>query len=200
MGAASMGYGSIAGVTGAVLALVGLSTSFALAEATQKDQIALFAAAQKDGRTGVARKTKPVDARPASDGEVIVTVIKSEGVETRSKPASTGDWVVRNRCPETGNEEYLVAAAKFPTRYGDAQSAPDAAGYQTFVPKGTEMNYFIVSPEEGEFTFAAPWGETMVARPGDAIVQSPSDVADTYRIAAASFGCTYEIVTQPAKP
>jgi len=166
----------------------------------QKDQVALFAAAQEEGRTGVARKTKPVDARLATDGEVIVTIIKSEGVETTSKPASAGDWVVRNRCPETGNEEYLVSAAKFPARYGDAQSEPDAAGYQTFVPKGTEMNYFIVSQAEGDFSFTAPWGETMVAKPGDAIVQSPSDVADTYRIAAASFGCTYEIVTQPARP
>src|SRR5690606_26382398 len=137
-----MGYGSIAGITGAVLALVGFSTSLVLAEAVQKDQVALFAAAQKDERTGVARKTKPVDARPAADGEVIVTVIKSEGIEPTSNPASTGDWVVRNRCPETGDEEYLVAAAKFSTRYGEAQSEPDAAGYRTFIPSGTEMGYF----------------------------------------------------------
>lgn len=195
-----MRYQSFAAVAGAVAALAGLSASFALAEAVQKDQVGLFAAAKEDGRTGVARKTKPVDARPAADGEVIVTVIKSEGIETTSKPASTGDWVVRNRCPETGDEEYLVAAAKFPKRYGEAQSEPDAAGYRTFIPSGTEMGYFIVSPEEGEFSFAAPWGETMVAKPGDAIVQSPSDSADTYRIAAASFACTYEIVTPPAKP
>ncbi len=91
---------------------------------------------------------------------------------------------MRNRCPETGNEEYLVAAAKFPARYGEAQSKPDAAGYRAFVPKGTDMGYFIVSPAEGEFSFTAPWGEAMVARPGDAIVQSPGDAADTYRIAA----------------
>jgi hypothetical protein len=38
----------------------------------------------------------------------------------------------------------------------------------------------------------------MVARPGDAIVRSPADPSDTYRVAAASFACTYEII-EPAK-
>ena len=47
---------------------------------------------------------------------------------------------------------------------------------------------------DGSFTFTAPWGEPMVARPGDAIVRSPQDPADTYRIAAAAFACTYEIL------
>ena len=37
----------------------------------------------------------------------------------------------------------------------------------------------------------------MVAHPGDALVQNPSDPADTYRVAGASFACTYEIVTRP---
>ena len=177
------------GFAGAAFVVAALSSFAAVAKAPQKDQIALFAAAAKDGRTGVARKTRPVDARPAAPGEVIVTVIEGEGVETTSRPAEAGDWVVRNRCPETGNEEYLVAAAKFPARYGQAQSEADAAGYQTFVPKGVEMGYFIVPPSEGDFTFTAPWGEAMVARP-----------ADTYRVAAASFACTYDIVTPPSKP
>ena len=188
------------GFAGAALVFAALSSFAAVAKAPQKDQIALFAAAAKDGSAGVARKTRPVDARPAAPGEVIVTVIEGEGVETTSRPAEAGDWVVRNRCPETGNEEYLVAAAKFPARYGQAQSEADAAGYQTFVPKGVEMGYFIVPPSEGDFTFTAPWGEAMVARPGDAIVQSPADPADTYRVAAASFACTYDIVTPPSKP
>jgi hypothetical protein len=34
----------------------------------------------------------------------------------------------------------------------------------------------------------------MVARPGDAIVRDPQGPADTYRIAAAAFACTYEIL------
>ncbi|MGN6535296.1 MAG: hypothetical protein ACTHKQ_06125 [Mesorhizobium sp.] len=174
------------------------ATSVRAGTASQKDQVALFEAMAKAGHTGVAHKTTEVDARPAVVGEIVVTVIEGEGVETRSKPAQAGDWVVRNRCPATGNEEILVKAAKFPTRYGEPLSEPDAQGYRTFRPLGTDMGYFLVSDEIGDFAFTAPWGERMVAKVGDAIVQTPSDKADTYRIAAASFDCTYEVVT-PAK-
>jgi hypothetical protein len=34
----------------------------------------------------------------------------------------------------------------------------------------------------------------MVARPGDGIVRDPRAPADTYRIVAAAFACTYEIL------
>jgi hypothetical protein len=61
------------------------------------------------------------------------------------------------------------------------------------------MRYLVVREADGSFTFTAPWGEPMSARPGDAIVRSPADPADTYRIAAAAFACTYEIL-QPAAP
>lgn len=180
-------------VTGALLG------SFpAAAQQVVKDQVALFAQMKEQGHTGIARKTKEVDARPAKAGEIVVTIIKGEGVETTSKPAEEGDWVVRNRCPETGNEEILVKAAKFPQRYGEAQSQPDASGYSSFRPTGADMGYFTVNDEIGAFTFKAPWGEDMVAKPGDAIVQVVGNESDTYRIAAASFACTYEIVT-PAK-
>ena len=49
--------------------------------------------------------------------EVETTFTADEGVETCSKPAAEGDWVVRNRCPATGNEEYLVKAGTFAERY-----------------------------------------------------------------------------------
>jgi hypothetical protein len=52
----------------------------------------------------------------------------------------------------------------------------------------------VLTPAHGEFTFTAPWGERMAAKPGDAIVQNPANPGDTYRVAAASFACTYEIV------
>jgi hypothetical protein len=159
------------------------------------DVQAMFAAAERDGRVGIARKTKPVDARPAKPGEVVVSVITGEGKETQSPPAQPGDMVVRNRCPETGNEEILVTAAKFPQRY----EGPPAAGetWQEYRPRGVEMSYFVVRDADGSFSFMAPWGEPMVARPGDAIVRNPADPADTYRIAAAAFVCTYEVVRPP---
>lgn len=163
----------------------------------QTDVHAMFAAAEHEGRTGLARKTKPVDARAAEPGEVVVTIIADEGKETQSPPAASGDMVVRNRCPETGNEEYLVAAAKFAERYDGPSGPADADGWQPYRPRGVEMAYFVVREHDGIFTFTAPWGEPMTARPGDAIVRNPKDTADTYRIAAVAFSCTYEIL-QPA--
>ena len=82
--------------------------------------------------------------------------------------------------------------------FDEGSPLADAKGYRTFKPLGTDMGYFLVSKEVGDFTFTAPWGEQMVAKVGDAIVQTPADKSDTYRIAAASFDCTYEIVA-PAK-
>lgn len=178
----------------AVLAAISLPGLVHAAETTPAaDQVALMEQAKSQGIAGIAKKTLPVDARPAKIGETVVTRILGEGVETKSKPAEEGDWVVRNRCPETGNEQYLVKAAKFPKRYGEPQSKPDAEGFSAFTPIGQDMNYFVVSKQQGDFHFKAPWGEDMVAKVGDAIVQTPSDASDTYRVAAAAFKCTYEI-------
>ena len=72
--------------------------------------------------------------------------------------------------------------------------AADAAGWEPYRPRGGEMRYFVVRDADGAFTFTAPWGGPMAARPGDAIVRNPADPADTYRIVAAAFACTYEIL------
>jgi hypothetical protein len=163
----------------------------------QVDVYALFDQAEREARVGIARKTMAVDAKPARPGEVVVTLIEGEGEETQSPPAREGDMVVRNRCPATGNEQILVEAAKFSQRYEGPTGPADASGWQPYRPRGVPMRYLIVREADGAFTFTAPWGEPMVARPGDAIVRNPQDPADTYRIAAAAFACTYEIV-QPA--
>jgi hypothetical protein len=176
----------------AILAVV-FGLTWAPQAAAEIDVQALFEQAGRDARVGLARKTRPVDVRPAEPGEVVVTVIAGEGKETESPPAQSGDMVVRNRCPETGSEQILVSAAKFAERYeGPIGSA--VAGWRPYRPRGIEMEYFVVRPVDGTFTFTAPWGEPMVARPGDAIVRDPRDPADTYRIAAAAFACTYEIL------
>ena len=107
--------------------------------------------------------------------------------------------MVRNRCPATGNEEYLVKSEVFSERYAGPFSEPDAQGWREFRPQGPEMRFFVVGKREGTFTFTAPWGEEMVARPGDAIVRNPADPEDTYRVAAAAFECTYEVVAPPAR-
>lgn len=164
------------------------------ARAAEVDIHMLFAQAEREGQVGLARKTKPVDVRPARPGEVVVTAIAGKGEETRSPPAQPGDMVVRNRCPETGNEEFLVAAAKFTDCYEGPLGSADGGGWWPFRPRGAEVLYLVVPEAAGAFVFTAPWGAPMVARPGDVIVRDPKDPADTYRIAAAAFACTYEVV------
>ena len=174
-----------------------LLASGTVSAAPDVDIVSMFATADARHRVGLAAKTRPVDARAAVVGEIVVTVIAGEGVETRSKPAETGDVVVRNRCPETGNEIYLVKAARFADRYARPGAASDGAGWREYSPLGIEMRYFVVAATEGPWTFKAPWGESMVATSGDAIVQDPKNPKDTYRIAAASFRCTYDIIRAP---
>jgi hypothetical protein len=161
------------------------------------DVVSYFQRIQSARGAGLARKTKPVDVRPATPGEVIVTIIKGEGKETESPPAQSGDMVVRDRCPETGNEQILVRAAAFAQRYEGPIGAKTADDWQSYRPRGVPMRFVIVGAEDGAFAFTAPWGEKMVARPGDAIVQDPSDPKDTYRIAKAAFACTYEVMRKP---
>ena len=163
------------------------------------DVIAYFKQAQETQGAGLARKTKPVDVRPAKPGEVIVTIIKGEGKETESPPAKAGDMVVRNRCPETGNEVILVAAASFAERYDGPIGDADADGWQPYRPRGVEMRFVVVSEQDGAFVFTAPWGQSMVARPGDAIVQDVRNARDTYRVARAAFKCTYEVIHERQK-
>lgn len=183
----------ISGVAAAAL-LVAMGVS---ARAADVDIVAVFGKAAAENRVGIAKKTKPVDGRPAKAGEVIVTIIKNEGVETKSKPAEAGDLVVRNRCAETGNEEYLVKANRVKDRYSDPKGAADKDGWQEFEPKGSDMKFFVVTAADGELAFQAPWGEAMKAIPGDTIVQDPGNPKDTYRIAAASWKCTYNVTKAP---
>ena len=155
--------------------------------------LALMEEAKRCGLAGRARKAKPVDARLATPGEVVETRIAGQGIETRNR-AAAGDWLVRNRCDTSGGEIYLVRADKFLGRY-ERTAAPTATdGWQEFRPLGKVMTFFVVAPEHGTFTFDAPWHERMVAKPGDAIVQDPADPRDLYRVAAASFACTFDIL------
>ena len=184
--------------TGSALIIAGLWCSIASPATAQRkiDVQSYFKSARDAGRAGLARKTKLVDVRPARPGEVIVTVIKGEGKETQSPPAKKGDMVVRNRCPETGNEQILVPAAKFARRYEGPLAKAKSGEWRPYRPRGVRMRYTVVLKSDGRFTFTAPWGERMVARPGDAIVQDLKNPKDTYRIAKAAFECTYEILKQ----
>ena len=177
--------------------LPAIAMSAAAPERKLEEVVALMAQARAKGLVGTARKTKAVDGRQAHEGEIIVTAIKGEGTETQSRPAKRTDWVVRNRCPETGNEQYLIAEYQFNERYRATSAPISAHGWREFRPIGKDVRFHILPNETEPFTFTAPWGESMVARPGDAIVQDPRDEKDVYRVAAASFACTYQVVTAP---
>jgi hypothetical protein len=154
---------------------------------------AWFNQAMAAGRAGRARNGLPIDARPAVPGEIVVTTILGEGVETQNR-AQPGDWVVRNHTPETGNEEYIVRAETFRKIYESAGAPPDTEGWCEFHPVGEAVRFVLVRQEDGPFSFVAPWGELMVARPGDAIVQNPHDERDIYRVARTAFDSTYQLV------
>jgi hypothetical protein len=159
--------------------------------------VAMIGKARGAGRTKIARKSRLVDARPARTGEVVVTMIEGEGKETQSRPARAGDFVVRNRCPATGNEQYLVAADKFSGRYQPTGRPGEQEGWLEYQPVGKKVRFFVLGADTAPFQFMAPWGEAMVAGPGDAIVQDPDDEQDVYRVARASFDCTYEVLPSP---
>jgi hypothetical protein len=182
-----------------VLSVSILCPSSALLAQENVDVVAYFQRAYDTRGAGLAHKTKPVDVRPAKPGEVIVTIIKGEGKETQSPPAKLGDMVVRNRCPETGNEELLVTSESFSERYEGPISSGAGDGWLPYRPLGIQMRFVVVAEQDGEFAFVAPWGERMVARPGDSIVQDPNNTKDTYRVAKAAFVCTYEVIREPQR-
>jgi hypothetical protein len=187
------------GLIASIAAVALLSCASACHAQEKADIIAYFENGRAEGRDGIARKTKMVDVRPSTQGEVIVTTIRGEGKETQSAPAKPGDMVVRNRCPETGNEEILVAAGNFAKRYEGPIGAAGLDGWVPYLPQGVPMRFVVVHELDGEFTFVAPWGEKMIARPSDMIVQDVRNERDTYRIQKAAFACTYEVVRQPLK-
>jgi hypothetical protein len=165
--------------------------------------VALMARARARGLVGTARKTKPVDARQAHQGEIVVTAIKGEGTDERSRPAKRDDWVVRVRCPETGNEQYLVSGYNFTERYRSTSAPISAHGWREFRPIAKNVRFHVLPSDTDPFMFVTADGESMLARPGDAIVQDPRDETSVSSVAAASFSCAYEVVSAPgaaAKP
>lgn len=70
--------GWLAGMA-AILWAVPIASGSPTQGAAMMDIPSLFATAQKEGRVGEARKSKLIDARPATPGEVVVTTIAGEG-------------------------------------------------------------------------------------------------------------------------
>ena len=186
-------------VAGAVVLV--LVPALALAQgASQRsidEVVELITQARAKGQVGTARKTKFVDAREAHPGEIVVTAIKGEGTANQSRPARRGDWVVRNRCPETGNEQYLVAGIVFNERYRQTGAPITAHGWREYRPVGTLVQFYVLPQDTPPFRFVSTSGESLLARAGDTIVQNSKDDKEVTRVASASFACSYDVVTPP---
>lgn len=183
------------------LLLASIATPQSVPERKVEEVVALMARAREKGLVGTARKTKPVDARQAHQGEIIVTAIKGQGTDERSRPAKRDDWVVRVRCPETGNEQYLLNGYSFTERYRSTSAPMSAHGWREFRPIAKDVRFFVLPSDTEPFAFVTPGGESTVARPGDALVQDPRDEASVSRVSAAEFSCAYQVVKAPgARP
>ena len=162
--------------------------------AAQTDIHAMFAEAEREGRVGLARKTRPVEVCPVQSGEVVVTVVAGEARRRKVRRRSRATWWCATAARRRATRRSWSAPPSSPSATRVRSGRPMAPAGS---PRGIEMDYFVVRAADGTFTFTAPRGEPMGAHPGDAIVRNPKDPADTYRIPAAKFHCTYEIL-QPA--
>ena len=62
----------------------------------------------------------------------------------RTRAAATGDMVVRNRCPESGNEEFLVPSAKFASRY-EGPTGPAGEDGGAHIDRAARIRFVVVN-------------------------------------------------------
>lgn len=119
-----------------------------------------------------------VQARIATAGEVIVTILASGKKET-SNAANEGDWIVTN----PGGEMYIVPGAKFPKKY---EACPEL-GDGWFKPTGGVQKFIQLSERT---IFVCAWGEEQDIDAGGFI--NVSNLNDIYGIAPQEFVDTYK--------
>src|SRR5215813_11947842 len=73
------------------------------------DVVEYFVRAQDARGAGLARKSKPVDVRPAKPEEIIVTMIKGEGKETQSLQQNPAIWSSGIVVQKPGTNRFLFA-------------------------------------------------------------------------------------------
>lgn len=140
------------------------------------DVYKLMLKAKEKGLVKKYNKYGDVKARPAKNGEHIVTVIDGK-VETRNT-AKQGDYVLTG----PAGENYIVEGKTFKARYTKVKTG-------VYKPIGS-CNAFQYKGEA--FEFKAPWGEKMLCEKGDYLASIESDLSDIYRIESSVFGKTYK--------
>jgi hypothetical protein len=110
-----------------------------------------------------------------------VVTVTSDGKETQNV-AEQGDVIISG----ASGERYVVKAAKFPKLYVGQVGGP-------VHPEQSPRNVAVYTGAE-VVQFTAPWGESMVLKPGDYLVKE--DEGKYYRIAKHEYEETYN---QPGK-
>lgn len=130
------------------------------------------------------QKIAKVLARPAIEGEEIITSI--EGEDRTKNRAKAGDYVVKN----PAGEEYLVSKEKFHQRYELIGEGPQGSDYKEYQAVGIVWGF----PYEGpDLKIEAPWGEQQIVKSGDMIVSlKKDDYDDIYGVEKEIFKETYE--------
>ena len=173
-------------------AVVALAPAWAALAAAAVDVHAMFEQAAREARLGLARKT----IRSTSGRRRPARSWSPRSPARARRPGARGRSRVTGgpqRCPATGNEAILVSAAKFAERY-EGPMGPGCRGLAALPAARHRDAVFRFAAGRWQLHLHGPLGRAEAARPGDAIVRSPQDPADTYRIAAAAFACTYEIL------
>lgn len=118
----------------------------------------------------------PAMTYTVSQQEQPVVTVTADGKETQNV-AAVNDIIMSG----PSQENYVVKAAKFPKLYQGQVG-------QTVIP---EQGPRMVARYTGKdsVTFTAPWGESMVLKPGDYLVRDGD--AGYYRIAQAEYRQTY---------
>jgi adenylate kinase family enzyme len=126
----------------------------------------------KDGIPG----QMPAMTYTVSNQEQPVVTVTSDGKETQNVATPT-DVIMSG----PSKENYVVKAAKFPKLYQGTMGGP-------VVP---EQSPRLVALYAGKapVTFTAPWGESMILKPGDYLVKDGD--AGYYRIAKLEYDQTY---------
>jgi hypothetical protein len=118
----------------------------------------------------------PAVSYAVAQQQMPITTMTSDGKETQNT-AESGDIVMSG----PSGEKYVIKAAKFPKLYSGHIGG-------TIHPEQNPRNvgiYYGSAP----ITFTAPWGESMVLKPGDYLVKE--DEGKFYRIAKKEYELTY---------
>jgi len=105
-----------------------------------------------------------------------VVTVTSDGKETQNV-AAVNDIIMSG----PSQENYVVKAAKFPKLYQGAVG-------KTVIPEQSPRMVALYRGPQA-VTFTAPWGESMILKPGDYLVKDGD--AGYYRIARVEYDQTY---------